>query len=234
MHATTAHYRAGSGRAGAHSYTCPAGPGQSALPVTAQGHAADLGAGLLTPATLAVPSRSGLWSPPRLWPSTAPPALGSRRPRWRAGDPARARQPPARRGARPPTPAPHPGRPDPRPRPRPRTVCDCRLWLASMAAVSGTVSSSSTLPAGGFSMKAMPPPPGTRVRTQGADSRRPPPAARRPPPPRPGPLRPAPPLSTRAAPRAATAPSPPGPSAARPRLRRCQQRPAAQPPPAGS
>lgn len=36
------------------------------------------------------------------------------------------------------------------------TVCECRLWLASMTAVSGTVSSSSTFPAGGFSIKAMP------------------------------------------------------------------------------
>lgn len=66
-----------------------------------------------------------------------------------------------------------------RPTGGPRTVWDCRLWLASMAAVSGTVSSSSTLPAGGFSMKAIPgrssattstPGAGTR----GADSRRPP------------------------------------------------------------
>lgn len=36
------------------------------------------------------------------------------------------------------------------------SVWECRLWLASICAVSGTVSSSSTLPAGGFSMKAMP------------------------------------------------------------------------------
>lgn len=41
-------------------------------------------------------------------------------------------------------------------RPAALTVWECRLWLASICAVSGTVSSSSTLPAGGFSMKAMP------------------------------------------------------------------------------
>lgn len=65
------------------------------------------------------------------------------------GSGARAR-PAAPSGLRP-APALGPGLP-----PRPRTVCDCRLWLASTAAVSGTVSSSSTLRAGGFSMKAIP------------------------------------------------------------------------------
>lgn len=62
---------------------------------------------------------------------------------------------------------------------RPRTVWDCRLWLASMAAVSGTVSSSSTLPTGGFSIKAIPGRPsatssGPGAGTRGADSCRPP------------------------------------------------------------
>lgn len=66
-----------------------------------------------------------------------------------SGARARLRRPPGLRPA--PAPALRPGLP-----PRPRTVCDCRLWLASTAAVSGTVSSSSTLPAGGFSMKAIP------------------------------------------------------------------------------
>lgn len=73
------------------------------------------------------------------------------------------------------------GRPAPPARPPggPRTVWDCRLWLASMAAVSGTVSSSRTLPAGGFSMKAIPERPSTTASgpgtgTRGADSRRPP------------------------------------------------------------
>lgn len=51
----------------------------------------------------------------------------------------------------PPPPAARPAR-----RPAPLTVWECRLWLASICAVSGTVSSSSTLPAGGFSMKAIP------------------------------------------------------------------------------
>lgn len=90
-----------------------------------------------------------------------------------------------------PAPALRPGLP-----PRPRTVCECRLWLASTAAVSGTVSSSSTLPAGGFSMKAIP---GRRRRSaesRGRNRRRPRPATRRVPPPL---------LSTRAAPRAAAA-----------------------------
>lgn len=62
---------------------------------------------------------------------------------------------------------------------RPRTVWDCRLWLASMAAVSGTVSSSSTFPTGGFSIKAIPGRPsatgsGPGAGTRGAESRRPP------------------------------------------------------------
>lgn len=92
--------------------------------------------------------------------------------------PARLRcpRPAAPSGLRP-APALGPGLP-----PRPRTVCDCRLWLASTAAVSGTVSSSSTLPAGGFSMKAIP---GRRrrrrlsSRTRNRRRRAPPPAASR-------------------------------------------------------
>ena len=69
------------------------------------------------------------------------PGSGARAPPRRAAPPSGLR----------PAPALGPGLP-----PQPRTVCDCRLWLASTAAVSGTVSSSSTLPAGGFSMKAIP------------------------------------------------------------------------------
>lgn len=49
-----------------------------------------------------------------------------------------------------------PSKPSAAARPAALTVCECRLWLASICAVSGTVSSSSTLPAGGFSMKAIP------------------------------------------------------------------------------
>lgn len=36
------------------------------------------------------------------------------------------------------------------------TVWDCRFWLASITAVRGTVSSSSSLPGAGFSRKDIP------------------------------------------------------------------------------
>lgn len=92
-----------------------------------------------------------------------------------------------------------------------------------MAAVSGTVKSSSTLPAAGFSMKAIPGRPSAPPRDQGQEPEAPNPAARRAPPP---------PLSTRTAPtRRRRPPGPRGPSAAGSRLRRCQHPPPCEPPP---
>ncbi|XP_027719469.1 uncharacterized protein LOC114044280 [Vombatus ursinus] len=120
------------------------------------------------------------------------------------------------RAEEPPPPTPAPGGPGGGPgtapaaeaRPGGRlTVCECRLWLASIPALSGAVSSSSTLPAGGFSMNAIaacpppPPPPPPPPRAGGCQSLRPP---------RPAPS-PARPSSARPAPD-----SPQGPSAARP------------------
>lgn len=118
------------------------------------------------------------WAPgaqgPEPQPPQSPPGLGRHAlPGSRRGDPARRSAALSRPGAAPRRP---PARP---PAGRPRTVWDCRLWLASMAAVSGTVSSSSTLPTGGFSIKAIPgrqsaTGSGPEAGTRGADSRRPP------------------------------------------------------------
>lgn len=158
-----------------------AGPGVPHLPwlgVPSQG----------TAEPLPLPRSKGLRLPPlspedfgcRLGPgdpgpeaTPRPSPLGpDRRPLPRAppGRPCPAARSPLQARGRPAPPAPTGG---------PHTVWDCRLWLASMAAVSGTVSSSSTLPAGGFSMKAIPgrrsaTASGPGAGTRGADSCRPP------------------------------------------------------------
>lgn len=108
-----------------------------------------------TAATAAAPRGEtrapGSLTPPS--PGTTPAAQAPHRPSSRR-DETQAAGPGRGAGPRSPDSLPFP-RLIPPPRPAPLTVWECRLWLASICAVSGTVSSSSTLPAGGFSMNAI-------------------------------------------------------------------------------